>query len=249
VTANYWLWSFVKPSQLILFAAVLGVVFWPWRFGRWCRGAAVVLIVAVTLLPLAGWLMKPLETRFPIPAAFDRVDGIVVLAGGELFTLSETYGQPQLGAMGDRLTTFLMLAARYPEARLVHSGSTTDSQVARALILGAGTSPDRVRFEDRSRNTCDSAAATRALMTPAPNERWLLVTSAFHLPRAVACFRAAGWQVVPYPADFQRGANPWSLEFVGNLSDLDLAAHEWLGLVYYRLRGFTHELFPAPGGD
>lgn len=249
MTAHYWIWLFVKPSQLILIAAVLGVAFWRWRMGRWCRGAAVVLVVIFALLPTAAWLMKPLETRFPIPPAFDRVDGIVVLAGSEIVTLSELYGQPQLDAMGDRLTTFLTLAARYPEARLVHSGSREEAAVARGVILGIGTPPDRVRFEEDSRNTCESAAATRALVSPAPSERWLLVTSAFHLPRAVACFRAVGWNVVPYPADFQRGPDRWYFGLVGNLNDSDLASHEWLGLVYYRLRGFTRELFPAPSGE
>ena len=147
--------------------------------------------------------------------------------------------------MGDRLTTFLMLANRYLQARLVHSGAF-DSATAAQLLLGAGVPSERILFEDQSSDTCDSARRTRALIEPKPGERWLLVTSAFHLPRAIACFRAVDWDVVAYPADFRRGASPLGFSLTDNLADLDLAAHEWLGLVYYRLRGYTRELFPAP---
>jgi uncharacterized SAM-binding protein YcdF (DUF218 family) len=114
------------------------------------------------------------------------------------------------------------------------------------LVLGTGVAPERVRFDSESRNTCDSARSTLALAAPQAGERWLLVTSAFHMPRSVACFRAAGWDVTPYPTDYRRALGQWSPDLLVNLEDLDLATHEWLGLVYYRLRGRTNELFPAP---
>jgi uncharacterized SAM-binding protein YcdF (DUF218 family) len=245
VTITNFIWLFIKPSHVIFIAAILGIVFWHRRFGHWCRNLAALLIVAFGLLPIAAFLIKPLETRFPMPSNLEDVDGIVVLAGSELTKLSEVYGQPQLNSMGDRLTTFLSLATRYPDARLVHSGRN-QSEAASALILGAGIESRRITFEDKSRNTCQSATITRELVAPNPNENWLLVTSAFHLPRAVACFRAANWEVIPYPADYRRGTNPFHLGLATNLEDLDRAAHEWLGLVYYRLRGFTDTFFPGP---
>ena len=234
-----------------MYAAVLGVLLWPWSLGRWCRGLAVILIVLLGVLPTAAYIMRPLEGRFGSPAELERVDGIIVLAGPEITTLSAAYGEPQLSTHGDRLTTFLLLAERFPAARLVHSGSgagrqLSQSQIARTIILGSGVPPERVLFEDRSRNTCESAQLTRDAVSPAADQRWLLVTSAFHMPRSIACFRAADWEVTPYPTDFQRGVIPWSFGLVANLEDFDLAAHEWVGLVYYRLRGFTRELFPRP---
>lgn len=244
MTLNYLIWSFVQPSHLILIAAVVGVVLWRYRLGRWCRGAAAVLLIVFGLLPTSAWLMRPLEMRFAIPPEA-RVDGIIVLAGSEIVPLSEVYGQPQVSSAGDRLLTFLTLAARYPGAQLVFSGGDQVA-VGRAVILGAGVDPARVRFEAASTNTCESAHAIRALVQPGPSERWLLVTSSFHLPRAMGCFRAADWEVVPYPADYRRGPSAFHFGLVDNLEDLDLAAHEWLGLVYYRVRGSTRELFPGP---
>jgi uncharacterized SAM-binding protein YcdF (DUF218 family) len=245
VSGNYLIWLFVKPSHLILLAALLGVLLWRYPLGRWCRGAAAVMVLAFGLLPTAAWLMRPLEMRFPIPPEGERVDGILVLAGSELARLSEIYDQPQTDSMGDRLLTFLTLAHRYSEARLVYSGDT-GAAAARAAILGAGVDAGRLLFESESSNTCESARAARGLVRPAAGERWLLVTSSFHLPRSIACFRAAGWDVVPYPADYRRGPSTFHLGLLDNLEDLDLAAHEWVGLAYYRLRGFTNELFPAP---
>ena len=175
----------------------------------------------------------------------EHVDGIIVLGGSELEGLSEIYDQPQLNSRGDRLTTFLLLAERYPNARLVHTGRR-ESKAAGALILGAGIESTRITFEDQSRNTCESATLMGELIAPQPNETWLLVTSGFHMPRAVGCFRAVDWGVVPYPADFRSGPNPFRPNVVRNLENLDLATHEWLGLAYYRLRGFTADVFPGP---
>jgi uncharacterized SAM-binding protein YcdF (DUF218 family) len=245
MTTNYLLWLFVKPSHWVLMAAVLGVVLWRAPLGGTLRRLAAVLVVVFGLLPTAALLMRPLETRFPLPSDVERVDGIVVLAGAEERTLTALHGQPQLNSMGDRLTTFLMLAERYPDARLVHSGAF-DSVTARLLLENIALDGRRLHFEDLSANTCDSARVLREQLQPSGAERWLVVTSAFHLPRTVACFRAVDWNVIPYPADYRRGPSLFAFALADNLEDLDLAAHEWLGLLYYRLRGDTRELFPAP---
>jgi len=247
VSWTYLIWGFVRPSQLIVLTAVLALVCWRRPLGRRLALATAVLVLLLGILPTSWLLLRPLETRFPIPSGIGAVDGIIVLAGSEHSDLSEVYSQPQLGAAGDRLTTFLMLANRFPSARLVYTGFR-EVPAARELILGAGVTPERIVFDGRSRNTCASATEVRALIQPEPSARWLLVTSAAHMPRSVACFRAVGWDVVPYPADFGTGPVPWSGNFAGNLEALDMAAHEWLGLLYYRLLGRTTELYPAPSG-
>ena len=243
------LWLLVRPSDWIVYTAVLGVVLSRRPLGRRLLVAVAVSLVVLGLLPSAWLLSRPLEQRFPVPVDLDRVDGIIVLAGAERAGMSEFYGQPLLNTAADRLTTLLMLARRFPEARLVHSGDTvpaSQSAVARELLLGAGIDPQRIVFENKSRITCTSPRATLDLVAIDASQRWLLVTSAMHMPRAVACFRAAGWDVTPYPTNFRRGPYPWALELPDNLEDVDLAAHEWVGLLYYRLRGYTREFFPAP---
>jgi uncharacterized SAM-binding protein YcdF (DUF218 family) len=179
-----------------------------------------------------------------MPSGLDAVSGVIVLAGSEIRELSELYEQPQLNSMGDRLTTFLQLAEEFPFARLVHSGR--HESAPRELILGTGIQAQRIVFENESKNTCESAKLTKELIAPSPGETWLVVTSAFHLPRTVACFRAVDWEIVPFPSDYRTGSNPFALSLTSNLNNLDLAAHEWMGLVYYRIRGITNELYPGP---
>lgn len=243
-------WTLFAPSNLLAYTAVLGVLFCRRALGRRLLLAAAILLIVLGWLPTAWLVMTPLEQRFPIPADPGRVDGIIVLAGGESAGLSKIYGQPQLNASGDRLTMFLMLARRFPGARLVYSGDTvpeSSSAVAREILLGVGLEPARIVFETESRNTCGSPSAMRELVKPELTERWLLVTSAYHMPRSVACFRAAGWDVTPYPTDFKRGGSPFFFSgFMDNLANVDYATHEWFGLIYYRLSGQTNELFPRP---
>ena len=118
------------------------------------------------------------------------------------------------------------------------------------LFEALGIAPDRITAEEQSRNTIENAVFSRLIAQPKPGERWLLVTSAFHMPRAIAAFRAAGFPVEAYPVDWRtRGpidaTRLFSSVAVG-LAQTDLAMHEWVGLLAYRLTGKTTELFPAP---
>jgi uncharacterized SAM-binding protein YcdF (DUF218 family) len=124
----------------------------------------------------------------------------------------------------------------------------SEAEAMRAVLLADGVADDRILVEGRSRNTVENALFAQKLAQPKPGETWILVTSATHMPRAVGCFRHIGWSVVPYPVDFRSDA-PWSLEAVvlsRNLALFELAFHEWVGLVTYRLLGWTDTLFPSP---
>jgi uncharacterized SAM-binding protein YcdF (DUF218 family) len=158
--------------------------------------------------------------------------------------------QPVFFAFAERLAMTADLARRYPAARILVSGASADpslpseAAVHRDLLIVLGVDPRRIELEERSINTCESARNVAATIRDAPG-RWLLVTSAFHLPRSVACFRKAGLEMVPYPAGYESQSN--SLVRLGaNLRSVNLALHEWIGLLAYRLMGETDELFPAP---
>lgn len=263
MTGRYLLWTLLGPSQLVLLGLLVGVGLllagWP-RAGRVVAFAAGLALVVLGLLPTAAYLAGPLERRFPQPDLPPQIAGIILLAGAERVAASATHGVPQLGMHGDRYVTMLRLAARYPEARIVFTGDAreepgqgplgTQTAVAAATLAGIGLDGSRVTYESRSNDTCDNAANTRALIRPQPGEAWVVVTSAGHMPRTIACFRAAGWpDVIAQPADFQAVPglrNAGAFRIVSNLALLDLAVHEWLGLAYYRLQGRTHEFFPGP---
>jgi uncharacterized SAM-binding protein YcdF (DUF218 family) len=264
VTTGYAIWWFIRPSHVLVFMLVLGVLLL--LRGR-ARAARILLVGSVAgvlvggFLPLGSCLLAPLEDRFPEPELPAEVHGIIVLAGGEQPAQTARHATPHFNGASERLLAGLALAQRYPAARLVHSGGrpafedgdtgevTMASDVARALALALGLDERRLLLERGSSNTCESAREVARLVAPPPGEVWLLVTSAFHMPRSIACFRAAGLQVVAVPVDYRQGVGgleSLSAGVANNLDRLDLAMHEWLGLVVYRVRGRTNELFPAP---
>jgi uncharacterized SAM-binding protein YcdF (DUF218 family) len=186
-----------------------------------------------------------------LPAA---VDGIIVLGGAEGAERTASHGgQPQLSGAAERLIVFADLARRYPAARLIFSGRSaalstgpvSEADVARSALRMMGADTARIQFEAESRNTIENAEKSLPLAQPRPGQTWLLVTSAIHMPRAVNCFRAVGWPVLPYPVDFIAGGKddePFNPLY--GLTRLDGAAQEWVGLVAYRMLGRTHELLP-----
>lgn len=253
-------WFFVQPSSLIALLLIGGLVLTLWRrrWGVGLMGLGAVLYLVAGFSPLGHWLMIPLEERFARPHLTGaRVDGIVVLGGSVDTLVSRARGVTALNEAGERLSAGAALARRFPEARLVFTGGSndilydgmTEAGAAKDFFARLGIAPERIALEDRARNTAENAALTEALVEPRPGERWLLVTSAFHMPRAVGCFRAAGFPVTPWPVDYRtRGpadaARPFPRASEG-LRRVDLAAKEWAGLLAYYLTGRTPALLPG----
>jgi uncharacterized SAM-binding protein YcdF (DUF218 family) len=254
-------WLLASPDSLFLIALCAGAVL---TFTRWRRAGVGILVamtaigVVVATVPFGTWLLIPLENRYPtttnLPA---RVDGIVVLGGAVRQQITAVRGQPALTGAAERMTEFVALARRHPEARLVFTGgsgslfdqSLKETLVARALFAQLGLDVSRIVFEDRSRNTYENAVMTRRLVAPRLGETWVLITSAMHMPRAHGAFAAAGWRVIPYPVDYQTtGTYDWGFGFSlsGGLDGIAYALHEWIGLVAYRAMGWTDAIFPAP---
>lgn len=218
-----------------------------------CRSGGVTLAVLliVGVFPVGEVLLRPLETAFPPRAAPAQIDGIVVLGGVEDQRATAAWGQPQLNDAAERLTAAAALAIEHPDARLVFSGGSgrlRDTVVGRPPIpsvavdffVSLGIEPDRITWEDQSRNTVENARFSYDVADPASGETWVLVTSAFHMGRALASFEAAGWgAITPYPVDYRTGGFGagigWGL--AGNLEVLNIAIKEWVGRLAYRLAG------------
>jgi len=245
------------PTALMVECALVGLLLARWRLGRTLLAVAIAALAACLALPVDAWAIRPLENRFPQVTTYpERVDGVVVLGGAINDLTSRDRGTPTLTSAANRLTTFVELARRYPQAKLVFTGGSGDieqgvsneAEYARILLEQLGLPPDRVLFERASRTTRENAVDTAGLVAPRPGERWVLVTSASHMPRAVGVFRHAGWPMLPWPVGYQSrdhiAAHAQSLG--QKLAVLDWAAHEWIGLVAYRARGWTDSVFPGP---
>lgn len=255
----------LRPSNLLLVLALAGVagVAIRRRWGVRLMIVAVLLMTACTLLPVGLWLSMPLEDRFHGPGGdLGRVDGIVVLGGGVDGMLSRARGQPSFRESMERFAAIPELARRFPAARIVFTGGTpwtagadgwTEARVVGQFLAAQGLPEGRVALEDRARSTRENAQFALPLADPRPGERWLLVTSAMHMPRSVGVFRRAGWpELTPWPVDY-RTTGSWAevsgSSLAGRLSELDDAAYEWYGLAYYWLLGYTDALLPAERVD
>lgn len=253
---------FALPSNVLMAIGIVGLILLCTRFRRlasWLIVTSLVLIAVVGYSPLGNILILPLEQRFPpwIPA-HGPPDGIVVLGGAIAPDISMARGAAALNDSAERITATVELARRYPNARIIFSGGTgslrfdapAEAPVGVKELEALGVPHDRITGEEQSRNTIENAVFSRLVAQPKPGERWLLVTSAFHMPRAVAAFRAAGFPVEAYPVDWRtRGPIDATRPFAalaGGLGMTDLAVHEWVGLLTYRLTGRTTELFPRP---
>jgi len=251
----------ITPSNLVASICLIGVVL---SLTRWRRAgvrigmAGILLLLVCGFSPLGNVLLLTLSERFPAWHEGGRApDGIIVLGGAINPDLTAVRGVAEINSSAERMTTAAVLARRFPDAKIVLSGGnanpfhplSTEAEVGRQLLESLGVAADRIVMEGRSRNTYENAIFTRETIHPKPDEHWLLVTSAYHMPRAMGVFRAASFNVEAYPVDWRtRGwidAGRPFLTLSGGLGRLDTAAHEWVGLVSYRLVGRTNTWFPA----
>jgi uncharacterized SAM-binding protein YcdF (DUF218 family) len=250
------------PSTFLIGIGLLGAILLLTRFARFGRRlmvASLLLLAICGFSPLANFVLYPLEQRFPKwDASRGEPDGIIVLGGPLEADLSAAHGVPVISGAADRIIGAATLAHRYPNARLVYTGGSPnlvsndakEADYATALFQGLGISKSRLTMERQSRNTRENAEFSREIVKPKPGERWLLVTSAFHMPRSIGLFRKAGFPVEAYPVDWKVGTKEDLFKYYVTANDglqlVDIGVREWLGLIAYRIAGHTDALFPGP---
>jgi uncharacterized SAM-binding protein YcdF (DUF218 family) len=223
-----------------------------------------VLLLVAGLSPLGNALILPLEDRFP-RTNLDQPPaptGIIVLGGAEDRLVGTARKAPTLNEAGERIVETVMLARKFPEAKIAFSGGdagilyASDSEAvgAQRLLTDMGVAQDRLILEAGARDTYENAVYLKAELDKlgllSPGSRWVLITSAYHMPRAMASFRQAGFEVEAWPVDYRtRGrvdlTRPFDKVSEG-LRRVDVATREWVGLFAYWLAGRSSTLFPAP---
>ncbi len=218
----------------------------------------VSIILFITVFPIGDLFLYPLENRFPVQKKLPAsVDGIIMLAGAEDIYHSILWRQVELNSSAERYFGFIRLIKKYPKARHAFTGGTgsvgfqeyKSTRVAQQLFKEQGIDMRSMIFESESKNTYENAVYSYRKIKPKPGEKWILVTSASHMPRSVGCFEKADWQVIPYPVDHltnKKTRLKIKLDFSENLSRLKFALREWTGLAAYYLTGKTNRFFPGP---
>lgn len=253
------IWWLIRPESLLIWALI--GIWWSLRRG-WVRlarriaGTLALGMTALAVLPLGNLLLGPLEARYPANPPLTRLDGLIILGGGERPVFPVGSGLARVNESGERFLVASALAHRFPEAQVVFTGSNgagtrAQAEAAHALLTAAGIDPARITLEDRSRDTWENAVFTRDIIG-AETENWALVTSAWHMPRAMSVFCRAGFRgLIPYPVDHRaepmRDRLGWKL--AENLADLNTGAREWIGLTAYRLAGRSTSVLPGDCPD
>lgn len=192
--------------------------------------AGALLVAMFLLLPLGPWALMPLEQRFARPDLPNSIDGVLVLGGGA--------DNPE------RFLAVAGLARSFPNARIVFSD--IDANAGRTGFRQIGIDPSRTVIENRARNTWENISFAYALLKPRKSEKWVLVTSAYHIPRAMGVADKLGWDLIAWPVGSHGGPATLSLQFTSNLEKLEIAGHEWVGLLAYWVTGKSDRLFPRP---
>jgi len=232
---------------------LMGLSWWGWR--RHPRAARKALGLALLLGLVVGWqppvdaLLRGLEDRYPAPASLPPDCHGVVVLGGALEPDHIQAGRPQvaLNAAAERMTMAVALMRQQPQMRLLFTGGNpslqpgdvTEAAQAAQFFLEQGLPAARLPFEHAARSTDENARLSAALPGVNPQQCWLLLTSAWHMPRAMASFRAAGWHVQPYPVDYRTGREtPWTAYSLWRGAERwQLWLHERVGLAAYQLLG------------
>ena len=222
---------------------------------------AIMALLIMAYSPLGHIILLPLEERFSRPDIIEKLqapDGIIVLGGTIDTVVTKARGIISINESAERLTQAVVLARHFPKARVLFSGgggkifskNMREATAAKRFYAQMGLQSERMVFENRSKNTWQNARYTIDLLKPRADQRWLLVTSAYHMPRALGCFRKLGMNVIPWPVDYRTRGKSDFYRLFARASEgwkrVDIGVREWVGLLAYWLSGRTDSFFPAP---
>jgi uncharacterized SAM-binding protein YcdF (DUF218 family) len=260
--ASKMLWLIFSPSNFLFILAAFGwfsLLLGKMRLARRLLLPSLVILLLIGILPLGDRLTEQLERQFPIWQDDGRpVDGVVVLGGGVNVWSSAAWNALVLNGAGNRIVAMADLARRFPSAKVVFTGGygslfgqeLSEANEIEQHLAELGIAPGRVVFERASRNTRENAVFTSAMIPRHPDERWLLVTSALHMPRAMGLFRKAGWTMEAYPVGWNSAPgfdeSILSTEVSSHLRSFDVAVREWIGLIAARISGQSDAILPRP---
>lgn len=254
-------WALAQPLNALCLLALTGLAaraVSP-KQGQAIMNFALMAILLFAVVPVGPLALTWLERQYPTPRSLpEKIDGVIVLGGGFESYLTQTTGHIVANDSVDRVFCFVEIAKKNPEAKLVFSGGSGDilhpdameSLDARMFFHLAELDSAKILYETQSRNTYENAYYTKEMVKPKAGENWVLVTSAYHMPRSVGIFEKLGWKIIPYQCDPRTdgtyGIGGSLPSATGNFSALNIAVKEIIGLIVYRLTGKSAFIIP-PG--
>lgn len=253
------LWTILSPGNLIIILMTVATIMLLLKkvtIAKWILIPLMLVSWLVMVYPLTDSLISPLETRFSKSISLpEKIDGIIVLGGGEKLKQSLSWLTAELGDGADRFIGAAILAKHYPDVPIIYSGGSNllqfqrgqdDANIAETVLTAIGIAKERLIIESQSRNTAENFLFLKPKL-PVLKGTYLLVTSAYHMPRSVGVARQQAINVIPYPVDFMSNKSEfrqWDFDFINHLEILEIAWHEWLGLTVYYWTDKTSQWLP-----
>ncbi len=253
-------WTLVQPLNALCLLALLGAVMrikWDIQ-GQRLVNFALIAILANGVLPDGPLLVTWLERQYPTPTELPaKIDGIILLGGAFEAHLTKKTGHIVANDQVDRAFCFVELAKKHPEAKLVYSGGAGDimnpdameGDDARAFFKLVGLGDRKFIYEEKSRNTYENVLYSMEMTDPKRKEKWVVATSAYHMPRSMGIFKAFQWPIIPYQCDPRTNGTYNVLNrlpnITGNFVMLNIALKEIIGNVAYYLTGKSAYLLPV----
>lgn len=224
---------------------------------RRLASAAVVmafLVLWISSSPLvANFTIASLERKFPAQSPENLPDGLcAVVLGGAVASLHGNNGLIELGEAADRMYAAAVLYKQNKVSTIVVSGGNQpwntsgyiEGNLIREWLVQTGVNEQDIHVDAKSRNTFENAKNSRGLLESMNCRQSLLITSAGHMRRALATFNAAGIDMLPFPVDFRSEPEVYRgiMDFIptaGSLRQTSEAMREYLGILVYRLRGWS----------
>jgi uncharacterized SAM-binding protein YcdF (DUF218 family) len=246
-------WWIINIDLLLILILLLGAGLY-WFQRKKCGKRLLILscsgLVFLGIVPVGLWSFEMLENRFPKTVQIPSdVKGMILLGGPYDILTSLGRGERAYNLTFGRFTQFIDLAKKNPHFQLVFTGNEFENTHSKEDFQELGVDPSHVHFAEPAKNTMENAAKTAQLLKPTPDEKWLLVTSAYHMPRSVGLFRKAGFNVIPYPVDYHAPGKYEMSFLIGlktNLEAWNAVAREWLGMIGNYIAGQSDEFYPRP---
>lgn len=257
---------FLQPIYHIssaAFLAWLALWFKKTTFAKWLLTYSLAILLIFGVMPTGYNMLVYLEGRYEATVINNNnpPDGIIVMGGAMNEALSTLYGQSVAYDSFERMTAFLELARRFENSntKLAFTGGSaalikkngqkdlTEAEAAALFFMEQSFPAERIVFEDQSRTTYENGKFCKELFNPSDDENWVVVTSAFHMPRTINVFKTQGWDIKPYPVDYRTDLQyvfTPNLEILKNLNYTRIAIHEWTGNAIYYLSGKSASFLP-----
>lgn len=252
---RYPTFSLLLNLDLIVPILFMGTSFLFYRFQSFFKKTFYISGLATLIIyftPLARIGLAQLEQKIPSPQSIDKFEGFILLGGN--FSLQQNQqSEPDhlpiiYNSAAPRLFEFIALAKKYSDKKILFTGSPLEARLTKRVFLDHGLDVKRLILENDSKNTQDNAKNTYQIIG-ASKGSWILVTSAFHMPRSLGLFQHKKINVIPFPLDFHTRPYSWKkpLLFMDRQNSIAWFTwtKEWAGMIDQFLMGLSPKLYPS----